>query len=86
MPISSSARVSEASLKRLGGCVVWLFASIPCDLSGWPTVTTGNTASRSAKVGVWVVGALDIRPQIAGKLDRLAACLETALRRPRCRL
>ena len=76
MPISSNARVSAASLYRLGGCVVWLFGSNEVHRRVSPTETAGSTASRSARSASGIVRSFDVRPQIAGKLDRLADGLE----------
>ena len=83
MPISSSARVSEASLNRAGGCVVWLLGSSSRHVQRLADRRrSGSTRVLVGQFGLRIVAAFDVRPQVAGEVDRLAADLEHARRPP----
>ncbi len=70
MPSSSRRLTSDASVKRAGGEVAWPLASRSGAPRVWPSRSSGSRVSRSSRLGVGVVGALDVGPQVAGEGDR----------------
>ena len=76
MPIFSNSRVSEASLKRLGGCVVWL---LDCQFAALQRLAHRHLRQHDLALGkfaVGIVGAFDVGTQVAGEVDDLPAGLE----------
>ena len=78
MPRSSSAAVSDASLKRAGGCVVWLFGGQLAAVERLADLHRRQHRLLIGQLGLGIVGAFDVGPQIAGEIDRLAADLKHA--------
>ena len=78
MPRSSSALVSAASLKRAGGWVVWPLAFELDALERFADRHARQHLFLVGQLGIGIVGAFDVRPQVAGEVDRLAADLEDA--------
>ena len=76
MPRSSRAAVSEASLNRAGGCVVWSLAISSRQVDRVAHFHRRQNPLLIGQLGLGIVGAFDIGPQKAGKVDRLAADLK----------
>ena len=76
MPRSSSAAVSAASLNRAGGCVVWPLAFKLAAVQRFADRHRRQHPLLIGQLGLRIVGAFDVGPQVAGKVDRLAADLK----------